>query len=163
MFFLDFSLCFFICIHDTFHDPLYVFTTLFTMQAVPIAFPSANIFTCARHIIAYAPKVQGVRDVGTCTAIFWRLVKSTTHAQFIAQQRALKKRSPTFHDYCESRGWESFVWFYQFQVCKTLGICTSNPVEQINKRMKDFGARSGTYYPPEQDYGGKVRCGGPYC
>ena len=115
------------------------------MQAVPAALPRANIFTCARHILAYAPKVRGVVDVSTCQTIFWRLVKATTHAQFVAQQNALKKRSPSFYTYCESRGWESFVWYYQFQVCKTLGICTSNPVEQVNKRMKDLGARNGVH------------------
>ena len=114
-------------------------------QAVPAAIPDANIFTCARHIIEFAPKVKGVKDVASSRKLYWDTVKSTTHAEFTRCKALLESKSPTLYAYCESRDWTTFVWCFQFQRCKTLGICTSNPIEQVNSSMKINHARTGMF------------------
>ena len=52
-------------------------------QAVPAAIPDANVFTYARHIIEFAPKVKGVKDVASNKTLFWNIVKATTHHEFV--------------------------------------------------------------------------------
>ena len=114
-------------------------------QALPAEIPDANVFTYARHIIVFAPKVKGVKDVASNKTLFWNIVKATTHHEFARCKALLESKPPTFHAYCESRDWTTFVWYYQFQQCKTHGICTSNPIEQVNSRMKARDACAGMH------------------
>ena len=101
--------------------------------ACNIVFPTVHHFFCYRHVMENFNRKFGDKAL---KAIAWRLAKANTETEFTVHLAKLKSLSEPAVDWLMAIGFDKITLVYS-PVCQ-YGMLTSNNVESINSRFKDY-------------------------
>ena len=96
-------------------------------------YPTVHHFYCFRHVMENFNRKFGNKAL---KVVAWRLVKAPTQFESMEQQEKLKSMSEPALNWLMNIGFDKITLVYS-PVCR-YGMVTSNNVESINSRFKDY-------------------------